>query len=99
MARQLKRAGPAASGATRDAFLASWIRDGHQHFRIEENVLLPPSPGDHPPTDDAITRVLTDHVDLRHEERVLFPLVEGALPDDELAALAAAVEEADHGRS
>jgi iron-sulfur cluster repair protein YtfE (RIC family) len=33
---------------------------------------------------------------IRHEERVLFPLIEAALPDDELVALAAAVERA-HG--
>jgi iron-sulfur cluster repair protein YtfE (RIC family) len=33
---------------------------------------------------------------IRHEERVLFPLIEAALPDDALVALAAAVERA-HG--
>ena len=32
---------------------------------------------------------------IRHEERVLFPLIEDALPADELERLAAAVEEAE----
>jgi hypothetical protein len=40
-------------------------------------------------------RRLHDHI--RHEERVLFPLIEEALPDDELAAVAAAVEIAERG--
>jgi|SRR5215211_5628755 len=32
---------------------------------------------------------------IRHEERVLFPLIEDSLPEDELERLAAAVEEAE----
>jgi iron-sulfur cluster repair protein YtfE (RIC family) len=32
------------------------------------------------------------HAHIRHEERVLFPLIEAALPENELIALAAAVE-------
>jgi hypothetical protein len=38
---------------------------------------------------------LGDHV--RHEERVLFPLIEAALPADRLSSLAAAVEAAEAG--
>jgi hemerythrin-like domain-containing protein len=42
-------------------------------------------------------RILGDclHAHIRHEERVLFPLIERALPDAELAALAAALERAE----
>lgn len=39
-------------------------------------------------------RRLRDHI--RHEERVLFPLIEDALPDDRLAQLAAAIAAAEH---
>lgn len=35
----------------------------------------------------------SDHV--RHEERVLFPMIEEALPEDELARLAQRIEEAE----
>jgi hypothetical protein len=40
-------------------------------------------------------RRLHDHI--RHEERVLFPLIEESLPDAELAAVAAAVERVEQG--
>jgi iron-sulfur cluster repair protein YtfE (RIC family) len=35
------------------------------------------------------------HQHIRHEERVLFPLIEEALPPEELAAVADALEEAE----
>ena len=114
VALRLKRADSATAVEARRAFLAFWESDGREHFRIEEEVLLPAyarhGAHDHP----AVVQVLTDHVDLRrrawdlaavdrpepemlhqlgdrlerhirHEERVLFPLIEEALPDDELA--------------
>ncbi|MGZ4288549.1 MAG: hemerythrin domain-containing protein [Solirubrobacteraceae bacterium] len=97
-------------------------------FPLEEDVLLPAFARHHPPTDDAIVRVLTDHVDLRrraadlatnpspkpedlhalggrlhahirHEERILFPLIEAAMPENELIELAAAVENANQQRA
>ena len=45
-----------------------------------------------PPCEDL--RDLGDrlHAHIRHEERVLFPLIEAALPTDELATLATALE-------
>jgi hypothetical protein len=36
---------------------------------------------------------------VRHEERVLFPLIEEALPDDELARVARGVEEVERAGS
>jgi iron-sulfur cluster repair protein YtfE (RIC family) len=127
VAQQLRRATPATAAGARDGFLTFWYREGHEHFRIEEDVLLPALARHHPPTDTAVIRVLTDHVDLRrraadlvanagptpedlhelgdrlqahirHEERVLFPLIESALPDNDLAELAAALEKAEQGR-
>ena len=38
--------------------------------------------------------MLNDHV--RHEERVLFPLIEESLPPAELEALAQRIDEAEH---
>lgn len=121
VAQRLRRATVETAAAARSAFLEYWTTDGHDHFRAEEEVLLPAFARYEPPTNDAVVRVLTDHVDLRrraadvaiddpptcddlhalgdrlrdhirHEERVLFPLIEGALPADELVALAAALE-------
>jgi Hemerythrin HHE cation binding domain len=113
VAMSLKRADSASAVEARRAFMEFWKGEGREHFRIEEEVLLPAyarhGAHDHP----AVVRVLTDHVDLRrragdlaaterpepemlhhlgerlerhirHEERVLFPLIEEALPDDEL---------------
>jgi hemerythrin-like domain-containing protein len=42
---------------------------------------------------NALGEALNDHV--RHEERVLFPMIEEALTDEELARLAQRVEEAE----
>jgi hemerythrin-like domain-containing protein len=116
-ALKLKRADAAAAAEARAAFVDFWEREGRDHFRIEEELLLPTfarhGEHDHP----AVVRVLVEHVDLRrrgedvaaaadpdpdelhelgerlerhirHEERVLFPLIEAALPTDELARLA-----------
>jgi hemerythrin-like domain-containing protein len=116
-AMKLKRADAAGAAEARAAFVDFWEREGRDHFRVEEEVLLPAyarhGEHDHP----AVVRVLVEHVDLRrrgedvaaaadpdpaalndlgerlerhirHEERVLFPLIEEALPPDELARLA-----------
>lgn len=116
-AMKLKRADAAGAAEARAAFVDFWEREGREHFRVEEDVLLPTyarhGEHDHP----AVVRVLVEHVDLRrrgedvaaaadpdpaalnelgerleghirHEERVLFPLIEEALPPDELARLA-----------
>jgi hemerythrin-like domain-containing protein len=116
-AMKLKRADAASAAEARAAFVDFWERDGRDHFRAEEELLLPAyaryGEHDHP----AVVQVLVEHVDLRrrgedaaastdpdpdelrelgdrlerhirHEERVLFPLIEEALPADELARLA-----------
>ena len=121
VAQRLRRATPATAAAARDAFLAFWETDGHDHFRAEEELLLPAFARHEPPTHPAVVRVLTEHVDLRrraadlagdadpscdelralgeglnghirHEERVLFPLIEAALPPEELTALAVTLD-------
>jgi hypothetical protein len=122
VAQRLRRATPAGAAAAREQFLAFWLDEGHEHFRAEEDHLLPALARHEPATHEAVVRVLTDHVELRrraadvadapdtpcdelrelgdllhahirHEERVLFPLVEAALTTEELVRLAAALGE------
>jgi hemerythrin-like domain-containing protein len=124
VAMKLKRADRESAGAAKEEFLKFWHREGWRHFRIEEEVLLPAYARHAPATEEAVVRVLTDHVDLRrggadleadvepsleslrefggrleahirHEERVLFPRIEAALPDEELARLGAELERAE----
>jgi hypothetical protein len=65
IALTLKRADPESAVEARRAFMEFWESDGREHFRIEEEVLLPAyarhGAHDHP----AVVKVLTDHVDLR----------------------------------
>jgi hypothetical protein len=68
VARQLNGATRATASAARDAFLAFWEQEGREHFRVEEDVLLPAFARHGSPADEA------------------------ALPENELIALAAAVE-------
>lgn len=119
-AQRLRRATPENAQAARDAFLDFWEPEGREHFRAEEELLLPMIAGHVPPTHEAVVRVLTDHVELRrraleigadctelhelgdrlhahirHEERVLFPLIEAALSTEELIRLAEALAAAE----
>jgi hemerythrin-like domain-containing protein len=116
-AMKLKRADAAGAAEARDAFVDFWEREGRDHFRAEEELLLPAFARHGEPDHPAVVRVLVEHVDLRrrgedaaasadpdpgelhelgerlerhirHEERVLFPLIEDVLPADELARLA-----------
>jgi len=128
VALQLVRASEGTATAARDAFLAFWGQEGRDHFRVEEEVVLPAFARHASPEHADVVRVLTDHVELRrlaadlaadprpapemlhelggrlrahirHEERVLFPQIEAALPANELLALAAAVEQAHGGQA
>jgi hemerythrin-like domain-containing protein len=64
-AQQLRRATPADAAAVRDAFLEFWHEHGQQHFRVEEDVLLPAFATYGDPTDERIVRMLVDHVRIR----------------------------------
>jgi iron-sulfur cluster repair protein YtfE (RIC family) len=123
VAQRLNRATGETAAEARDGFLDFWTAEGQLHFRLEEDVLLPAVARHRAPDDEAIVRVLVDHVDIRrraadltadaapavdelhalgerlsahirHEERVLFPIVEAAMSDEELAALATALARA-----
>jgi iron-sulfur cluster repair protein YtfE (RIC family) len=124
VAMRLKRATTDTAREAREAFLDFWASEGRDHFRAEEEVLLPAFAGHAPPDHEAVVRVLVEHVDLRrrsaqlaadsdpaqeelrelgerleghirHEERVLFPLIEEALPEGELEQLVVSLEEAE----
>jgi hemerythrin-like domain-containing protein len=115
-AMRMKRATEDDVDDVRDDVLAFWSDHGAQHFRIEEEILLPAFATRSDPGSEAVVTVLVDHVwirermdrlaqdeldlaavrelgarleqHVRHEERVLFPLIEEALERDALATLA-----------
>lgn len=125
VAQKLRRAGnDTATEAARAAFLDYWESHGRDHFRLEEEILLPAYAGYGDAYDPLVARVLCDHVAIRAqaealardprpgasglrelgasladhvrlEERRLFPLIERALPAVRLAAVAAALEQAE----
>jgi hemerythrin-like domain-containing protein len=126
VALRLRRVDAEGAAETRRGFLEFWREHGADHFRAEEEVLLPRlaehGGAEHP----AVGQVLRDHAEIRlaalvleqrdasttelnelgellsdHvrlEERELFPLIEQALDEAQLAELAAALAEAEQGR-
>ena len=64
-ALQLKRAGRESAVEARLVFLDFYEREGSRHFRAEEELLLPAFASHAGVHDQAIARVLTEHVDLR----------------------------------
>jgi hypothetical protein len=62
-AQRLRRAEDAA--AARRAFLEFWEEHGAQHFRVEEDVLLPVAAGWIEPEAEPVVRMLVDHVRIR----------------------------------
>lgn len=124
-AMRMKRATADDLAEVRDDVLEFWRADGAKHFRIEEEVLLPAFATRGDPGDDAVVRVLVDHVwirerigrlaedaleldevhelgarleqHVRHEERVLFPLIESSLDPEALSALGERVLAAEAG--
>jgi hemerythrin-like domain-containing protein len=116
VALKLKRADATHADAAREAFAEFWRSEGREHFRVEEESLLPAFARYAEPDHPAVVQVLVEHVDLRrrgadvlaaddpqpdalrelgerlerhirHEERILFPLIEQAVPAEELERL------------
>ena len=66
VAQKLRRATPDTVQAARDAWMSFWPA-GREHFRAEEEVLLPAYAGHAAVEEDpAVARVLLDHVTIRH---------------------------------
>jgi hemerythrin-like domain-containing protein len=64
-AQRLRRATPENAAAARTAFLSFWHEHGAQHFRVEEDVLLPTAAAWTDPETSCVVRMLVDHVRLR----------------------------------
>ena len=69
VAHRLKRADRAGAADACDSFLAYWKSDGREHFREEEEILLPACAGFLDPDQPLVARVLTEHVRIRHLAR------------------------------
>jgi iron-sulfur cluster repair protein YtfE (RIC family) len=80
VAQRLKRASAATAEGARRAFLDYWRPDGSEHFREQEEILLPTLARFADPEHPVVARVLTDHVRIRR-----FAMdVAGGAPDLEL---------------
>jgi hypothetical protein len=65
VAQRLRRATPDTAAQAVAAFLAVWELEERQHFRLEEEVLLPSFAGHSDPEHPLILRVLVDHLRIR----------------------------------
>ncbi|MUV36741.1 hypothetical protein JNUCC1_00545 [Lentibacillus sp. JNUCC-1] len=121
VALKLKRAGTEQSRLTNEEIIqdlkAFWEPDGQNHFREEEEILLPAYAAYTDINQPEIVNMLLEHViirskikqvleiekfditamqtlgellekHIRTEERVIFPMIEQALPEDKLIELA-----------
>jgi hemerythrin-like domain-containing protein len=78
-AQRLRRATPENAGAARTAFLSFWHEHGAQHFRVEEDVLLPAAAAWTDPEAECVVRMLVDHVRIRAAAQRLESEVEPVL--------------------
>lgn len=65
IAQLLKRADQSTAAEARKRFLRYWNTDGREHFREEEEVLLPTLARFVDPDQPIVARVLLDHVRIR----------------------------------
>ena len=65
VALRLRRATSASAADARRAIVEFWQTDGRQHFRVEDDLLLPAYARHRPADEPAVVRVLIEHVDLR----------------------------------
>jgi len=63
--QRLRRASAASVGDAREVFLVYWDRAGAEHFRVEEEVLLPAFARWGDAHDPVVARTLCDHVAIR----------------------------------
>lgn len=71
-ALQLRRAEEESAADAARGFLDFWDEHGQRHFEIEERLLLPGfALGGGDPRHELVSRVLTDHVEIRSRARAL----------------------------
>lgn len=61
--------GPGSKDEALAAFRSFWQVEGREHFRIEEEILLPLSGLEGPATDPDVARMLNDHLQIRRMAR------------------------------
>lgn len=71
VAQKLRRATTDTAPQARDAFLAFWRSHGRQHFRCEEETLLPAYARHGDPRHPLVLDVLADHVVIRERAQAL----------------------------
>ncbi len=84
VALRLRKATPADADAARERFLRFFDDEAREHFRAEEELLLPAFARYVAPDDQDIVRVLVEHVELR---RRAGDLARGAVGLEDLHAL------------
>jgi hypothetical protein len=65
VAHRLRRATADTAGDARAAFMVYWDGHGREHFRLEEEILLPGYAGHGDPYHPLVARALCDHVAIR----------------------------------
>ena len=71
VAQRLRRADAGTAAAERERFLAHWTSHAREHFRIEEEVLLPAFAAYGDAHDPLVLRTLGDHVAIRQRADAL----------------------------
>ena len=67
IAQRLRRATNATATEISDAFLAAWESEEKQHFRLEEELLLPAYAAHGDPGHPVVMRMLQDHMLIRRD--------------------------------
>ena len=67
IAQRLRRATAETAAETAEAFLDHWNAEEKQHFRVEEELLLPAYAAHGDPDHPAIIRMLLDHILIRRD--------------------------------
>ena len=67
IARRLRHATDETAAQTAAAFLAHWRAEEKQHFRLEEELLLPAYARHGDPHHPAVVRMLIDHILIRRD--------------------------------
>jgi hemerythrin-like domain-containing protein len=71
VAKRLRQATPVRTGGAARAFLQFWDTHCRQHFRLEEEILLPAYAMHGPPDHPAIVRMLVDHMIIRRDAELV----------------------------
>lgn len=90
VAQRLRRTSGETTEEARAAFLAYWDEHGREHFRLEEEVLLPAFAAHEDPHQPLVARALCDHVAIRQRADALRRRADATV--EELHALGVALD-------